>query len=101
MEITSETFNLLKNNGKPLVVEFCTSWCKSCMRLRPVIEELAKEYNGKITIDVCNIEDEGELGRKFAVRTVPTVLFFKNGVVIDKMVGAIDAETLRSKIENL
>ena len=90
MEVTntSENFASLKAGNQPLVVDFWATWCGPCRMLAPVISELAKEYNGRITVGKCDVEDNDELAAEFGIRNIPTILFFKNGEVVDKLIGA-------------
>ncbi len=99
--ITSENFESLKNGSQPLVVDFWATWCGPCRMLAPVIEELAQEYDGKIAVGKCDVEENEDLAVEFGIRNIPTILFFKNGVVVDKMVGAQPKAKLQEKFNAL
>lgn len=99
--ITDSNFKTELNAGLPLVVDFSATWCGPCKMLAPVIEELAKEYDGKITIGKCDVDENDELTSMFGIRSVPTVLFFKNGEVVDKTIGAVSKSEIVSKLEAL
>ena len=99
--ITSENFESLKNGAQPLVVDFWATWCGPCRMVGPVISELAKEYDGKITVGKCDVEDNEELAAAFGIRNIPTILFFKGGQVVDKMVGAATKAKIQEKFEKL
>ena len=101
VKITSENFESLKNGVKPLVVDFWATWCGPCRMVGPVISELANEYDGKITVGKCDVEENEDLAVEFGIRNIPTILFFKNGQVIDKMVGAQAKAKLQEKFDAL
>ena len=99
--ITNENFESLKSGAEPLVVDFWATWCGPCRMLGPVISELANEYDGKITVGKCDVEENEDLAVEFGIRNIPTILFFKNGQVIDKIVGAQSKAKLQEKFEAL
>ena len=101
VQITSENFESLKAGNLPLVVDFWATWCGPCRMLAPVIEELAKEYEGKIVVGKCDVEENEDLAAEFGIRNIPTVLFFKNGNVIDKLVGAQSESAVNEKFQSL
>ena len=99
--ITSENFETLKNGAQPLVVDLWAPWCGPCRMLGPVISELAADYDGRITVGKCNVDEEEDLAVEFGVRSIPTVLFFKDGQLVDKFVGAAPKATLDEKFKAL
>ena len=101
VQITSENFESLKAGNLPLVVDFWATWCGPCRMLVPVIEELAKEYEGKIVVGKCDVEENEDLAAEFGIRNIPTVLFFKNGDVVDKLIGAQPKAKLVEKFDSL
>ena len=101
MEITSQNFNEIIAQDKPVVLDFWATWCGPCKKIAPLIEELAAEYEGKAIIGKVNVEDEDELATQFGIRNIPTVLFFKNGNVVDKQVGACPKSELENKLTAL
>lgn len=103
MEVTisSENFENLRNGDKPLVVDFWATWCGPCRMVGPVISELAKEYDGKITVGKCDVEDNEDLAVEFGIRNIPSILFFKGGQVVDKIVGAQSKAKLQEKFDAL
>ncbi len=82
--ITSENFESLKNGNLPLVVDLWAPWCGPCRMVGPVISELASQYDGKVVIGKCNVDDEEDIAAELGVRSIPTILFYKNGEVVDK-----------------
>ena len=101
VQITSENFAQLKSGEQPLVVDFWATWCGPCRMLAPVVAELAQEYDGKITVGKCDVEENDELAMEFGIRNIPTILFFKNGEVVDKLVGAVSKAKLDEKFKAL
>jgi len=101
VQITSENFAQLKSGEQPLVVDFWATWCGPCRMLAPVVAELAEEYEGKITVGKCDVEENDELAMEFGIRNIPTILFFKNGEVVDKLVGAVSKDKLDEKFKAL
>jgi len=101
VKITSENFESLKAGNLPLVVDFWATWCGPCRMVGPIIEELAKEYDGKIVVGKCDVEENEELASEFGIRNIPTILFFKNGDVVDKIVGAQPKAKMIEKFNTL
>ena len=97
--ITKENFAELKAGNLPLVVDFWATWCGPCRMVGPIIEELAKQYDGKIVVGKCDVEDNEELAAEFGIRNIPTVLFFKKGEVVDKLIGAQSKAKFEEKFE--
>ena len=83
--ITAENFESLKNGEMPLVVDFWATWCGPCRAIAPYIEELAKEYDGKIVVGKCDVEENDDIVMEYGVRNIPTILFFKGGEVVDRL----------------
>lgn len=101
MTITSNTFPELLQAGKPVVVDFGATWCGPCKKMAPIIDALAADYEGQAFIGKADVEEEEELAMQFGVRSVPTILFFKNGEVVDKQVGAVSRQVLEEKLKAL
>ena len=99
--ITSENFEALKNGEQPLVVDLWAPWCGHCRMIGPVISELAKDYDGKIVVGKCNVDEEDDIAMELGVRNIPTILFFKGGQLVDKFVGAAPKSTLDEKFKAL
>ncbi len=97
--INSENFESLKNGALPLVVDFWAEWCGPCKMISPTISELADDFDGKIIVGKCNVEDCEEIAAELGIRNIPTLLFFKNGQIIDKFVGAANKAKLKEKFE--
>ncbi len=99
MEITSQNYDELVAQGKPLVLDFWATWCGPCKKIAPLVEELASQYEGQANIGKVNVEDEDDLASKFGIRNIPTVLYIKNGEVVDKQVGACSKSVLEDKLK--
>lgn len=99
--ITTANFEELKNGNLPLVVDFWATWCGPCRMIAPIIEELAKEYEGKLTVGKCDVEDNDDIAAAYGIRNIPTILFFKNGEVVDKLVGAASKSKIEDKFKAL
>ena len=99
--ITDANYAELLEAGTPVVIDFSATWCGPCKKISPIIDELADEYEGKVVIGKCDVDDNDELTSRVGIRNVPTVLFIKNGEVVDKHVGAAPKSEFVSKIEAL
>ena len=101
IEITNENFKELLNGELPLVVDFWATWCGPCKMIAPIIAQLANEYDGKIAVGKCDVETADEVAAEYGIRNIPTILFFKNGEVVDKFVGAGNKAKLQPHFEAL
>ena len=101
VQVTNENFESLKNGQLPLVVDFWATWCGPCRMVAPIISELAEKYDGRIAVGKCDVEEAEDLAAEFGIRNIPTILFFKNGEVVDKLVGAVSKAKFEEKFEAL
>ena len=99
--ITTENFESYKNGSLPLVVDLWATWCGPCLMLAPIVSELASEYDGKIVVGKCDVEENEDIAMEFGVRNIPTLLFFKDGKLVDKFVGSAKKPVLVEKFQAL
>lgn len=99
-EFSDSTFQTeVLGSDKVTLIDFWAEWCGPCRVMSPVIEELAKEYEGKAVIGKLNVDDNPEVPFNYNVRGIPTFLLFKNGELVDKVVGATSKQALKDKID--
>ena len=102
LQVTDSNFDeLVLNSGKPALVDFWAEWCGPCRMVGPIVEELAEEYDGKVQVGKLNVDENAEVPTKFGIRNIPTLLFFKDGQLVDKQVGATSKSVLAEKIKSL
>jgi thioredoxin 1 len=87
--------------GHPVLVDFWAEWCGPCRMIAPALEELAREFEGRARIVKVNVDEQQELAMQYGIRSIPTLLFFQAGKVVDQIVGAAPKNTLASKLTNL
>lgn len=100
--LTKENFEgEVLNASGPVLVDFWASWCGPCRMVSPIIDELAEEYAGKLTVGKVNVDEQSELASQYAVVSIPTILVFKNGKVVEKKVGAHSKDDFCDMIDSL
>ena len=98
-EITDANFDEVIATDKPVLVDFWAEWCGPCKMIGPLVEEIAAEYDGKAVIGKVNVDNNPNSSAKYGIRSIPTLLFFKNGEVVDKQIGAASKSTLVKKLD--
>jgi len=102
IEVTDSSFEeqVLKSD-KPVIVDLWAEWCGPCKMIGPIIDEIEKDYEGKVVCAKVDVDNNQEIPAKYRVRNIPTILFFKDGELKDKQVGAVPKNTLTQKLEAL
>ena len=100
LEISDSNFNEIVSKNSVVLVDFWAEWCGPCRMIAPMIEELANEYNGKAVIGKLDVDNNQESSIKFGVRSIPTLLVFKNGELVDRHVGAVSKDTISKSLDS-
>ena len=99
--VNSQQFNELKAQDTLLVADFSATWCGPCKKVAPIMTELAEEYEGRVTVGKADVEECAGLAARYGIASVPTILFFKDGELVDRMVGAAPKSKFAEKFDTL
>ena len=101
VEATQANFDDLIGSTGVAMVDFGAEWCGPCRSMAPIIDELAEQYQGRVRVATCDVEENNDVAVKFSIRNVPTILFFKDGQLMDRQVGAVAKNVLEQKLASL
>jgi thioredoxin 1 len=102
LEVNDSNFDeIVTKSDKPVLVDFWAEWCGPCRMIGPIVEEISNEYSGKALVVKCDVDSSPGVAARFGIRNIPTILFFKAGVIADKQVGAVPKSNLVAKLNAL
>ena len=102
LEVNDGNFDeVVIKSDKPVLIDFWATWCGPCRMIAPIIEEISNEYSGKALVVKCDVDNSPAVALKYNIRNIPTILFFKNGIVADKQIGAVPKNSFITKLNAL
>jgi thioredoxin 1 len=99
-QVTDSSFDQLVKSPTPVLIDFWAEWCMPCKRIAPTVEQLATDYAGKLTVAKMNVDENPDVPMRFGIRGIPTLMLFKGGELVDQVVGAVDAGTIRKMVDS-
>lgn len=99
--ITNDNIKEVLTSSKVVVIDFWATWCGPCRVLGPTVEEVAAEYEGKAVVAKCNVDDAEDVSMEYGIRNIPTLLYFKDGQLVDRTVGVVSKQDITAKIDSL
>ncbi len=101
LTVNNDNFQQILDSKLPVVMDFWAEWCGPCRMIAPIVDELAAEYEGRVVVAKCDVEECEKAVAKFGVRNIPTLVFIKDGAQVDKSVGAVSKNVIKDKIEKM
>lgn len=99
--VTNTNVSEILAGDKPVMIDFWAVWCGPCKMLSPTVDEIADEYEGRAVVAKCNVDDADEVAMQFRIRNIPTLLFFKNGELAERLVGVVSKQEIASVLDSL
>ena len=99
--VTNSNFSEILSADQPVLVDFWATWCGPCRMLSPTVDEVAEEYDGRVVVAKCNVDDSDEIAMQYRVRNIPTLIFFKGGQQVDKLVGLVSKKEITDILDKL
>ena len=99
--VTNTNISEILASEQPVMIDFWASWCGPCRMLAPTVEAIAEEYDGRVVVAKCNVDDADEVAMQFRIRNIPTLLFFKGGEMVNRLVGAVPKQEITAILDSL
>ena len=98
---TNTNISEILASDKPVMIDFWATWCGPCRMLAPTVDDIAKEYDGRIVVAKCNVDDADDVAMQFRIRNIPTLMFFKGGEMVNRLVGAVPKQEITAILDSI